>query len=346
MKHPYFHKAVTSAFEPFIPVGDMPNYFIYIEIDPAAIDVNIHPTKTEIKFENERAIWQIIMASVKEAIGKANAVPNIEFNREGAINIPVYDKEKAHQTTTFKPTINSNYNPFNSSETSYRKSNTDWEKLYEFIDNPQGAFQQIFTEIKKEEASPELFETTDYNYLQYKGKYLITPLKSGIILIHQRRAHIRILFEDYLQRMQNKQGLSQGLLFPEIIRLTSKEASILPVIIEDLTFIGFDIADLGSNDYSINGIPAGLEKIDPVETIQDMIARAMETGCAVKEEICEALALSLAKQAAIPFGQPMSDEEANQLIIRLFSSTAPNYTPDGQIIVSILSDEEFERRFK
>ena len=346
MKHPYFHRAVMSAFEPFIPAGEVPNYFIYIDIDPSTIDVNIHPTKTEIKFENEQAIWQIIMASVKEAIGKANAIPSIEFNQEGAINIPAYDKEKTHHTTTFKPTINSNYNPFKSSETPYQKPNKDWEKLYEFIDNPQDTSKQAFTDIKKEAEPTELFEITDYNYLQYKEKYLITSLKSGLILIHQRRAHIRILFEDYLQRMQNKQGLSQGLLFPEIIRLTSKEASIMPVIIEDLSFIGFDIADLGSNDYSINGIPAGLEKIDPVETLQDMIARAMETGCEVKEEICEALALSLAKQAAIPFGKPMSDEEANQLIAKLFSSTAPNYTPDGQIIISVLSDEEFERRFK
>ncbi len=347
MKHPYFHRAVMSAFEPFIPVGEMPNYFIYIEIDPSAIDVNIHPTKTEIKFENEQAIWQIIMASVKEAIGKANAVPSIEFNQEDAINIPVYDKEKTHYTTTFKPTINSGYNPFKGSETPYQKPNKDWEKLYDFIDNPiQETSRQTYTETKKEDIHPELFETTGYNYLQYKGKYLITPLKSGLILIHQRRAHIRILFEDYLQRMQNKQGLSQGLLFPEIVRLTSKEASIMPVIIEDLSFIGFDIADLGSNDYSINGIPAGLEKIDPVETIQDMIARAMETGCEVKEEISEALALSLAKQAAIPFGKPLSNEEANQLIAKLFSSTSPNYTPDGQIIISVLSDEEFEKRFK
>jgi len=346
MRHPYFHKAVMMAFEPFIPAGEMPNYFIYIEIDPSAIDVNIHPTKTEIKFENEQAIWQIIMAAVKEAIGKTNTVPSIEFNQEDAIDIPVYNKERALHATTFKPTINSNYNPFKSLEKSHQKSNNNWEKLYEFIDNPQEASKQTFTETKEKETYPQLFDTVDYNYLQYKGKYLVTPLKSGLILIHQRRAHIRILFEDYLQRMQKRQGVSQGLLFPEMIRLTSKEANIMPVIMEDLLFIGFDIADLGSNDYSINGIPVGLEKIDPVETIQDMIARTMETGCEVKEEICEALALSLAKQAAIPFEKSLSGEEANQLMAGLFSSTAPNYTPDGQIIISVLSDEEFEKRFK
>ena len=348
MRHPYFHKAVMSAFEPFIPVGEMPNYFIYLNIDPAAIDVNIHPTKTEIKFENEQAIWQIIMASVKEAIGKANAVPSIEFNQEGAINIPVYNKEKLRETAPFSSSAKSDYNPFKSTGISYEKPVKDWEKLYEFIDKqPQETSTQTFAEvIKDEEQYPELFETTDYNYLQYKGKYLFTALKSGLIIIHQRRAHIRILFDDYLQRMQNKQGISQGLLFPEIIRLSAKEASIMPFVLEDLSFIGFDIADLGSNDYSINGIPAGLEKINPVDAIHNMLSKAMETGCEVKEEVCEALALSLAKQAAIPFDKTFSNEEANALIAKLFSSTVPNYTPDGQIIISVVSDEEFEKRFK
>jgi len=347
MKHPYFHRAVTSAFEPFIPVGETPHYFIYLEVDPSSIDVNIHPTKTEIKFENEQAIWQIIMASVKEAIGKANAVPSIEFDQEDAINIPVYNKEKADNVATFKPTINSTYNPFNKPENSYEKSNNNWEKLYDFIDNHSKETQeQALPEKKEEKLHSGLFETEIYNHLQYKGKYLITPLKSGLVLIHQRRAHIRILFESYIRQMQNKQGFSQGLLFPEIIRLTSKEASIMPVIMDDLSYIGFDIADLGSNDYSINGIPSGQEKINPVEVLHEMIAKAMETGCEIKEEVCEALALSLAKQAAIPFGKAFSSEEANQLIANLFSSTAPNYTPDGQIIISILNDDEFEKRFK
>ncbi len=345
MKHPYFHRAVVSAFEPFIPAGDMPNYFIYLNVDPSSIDVNIHPTKTEIKFENEQALWQIIMASVKEAIGKANAVPSIEFNQEDAINIPTYDKEKISTASTFTPTSNSNYNPFGQSETPPKNVHTHWEKLYDFLDNPKESHLQILTEEKTEQPI-ELFESEIYNLLQYKGKYLITPLKSGLVLIHQRRAHIRILFDSYLQQMQSKQGFSQGLLFPEIIRLTSKEASIMPVIMEDLSYIGFDIADLGSNDFSINGIPSGLEKINPVETLHDMIANAIETGCEIKEEVCEALALSLAKQAAIPLGKLLSNEESNQLIANLFSSKAPNYTPDGQIIISILNDDELEKRFK
>ena len=346
MKHPYFHKAVMMAFEPFIPAGEIPNYFIYLNIDAAAIDVNIHPTKTEIKFENEQAVWQIIMASVKEAIGKANAIPCIEFNQEDAINIPTYNKEKTNDST-FRPTISSNYNPFQNTESSYKKPENDWEKLYDFIDNShsQNTSNQNIPEEDKEQ-HPQLFETTNYNLLQYKGKYLITPLKSGLILINQRRAHIRILFDNYLRQMQNKQGVSQGLLFPEIIRLSPKEASIMPVICEDLSFIGFDIADLGSNDYSINGIPSGLEKIDPVETIREMIAKTMDTGCEVKEEICEALALSLARQAAISSEKHLSDEEANQLIAKLFSSSSPNYTPDGQIIISVLNDDEFEKRFR
>ncbi len=354
MKHPYFHKAVTNAFEPFIPAGEMPNYFIYMDIDPASIDVNIHPTKTEIKFENEQAIWQIISASVKEAIGKGNAAPSIEFNQEDAIPIPVYDRERSFSAPKPTPVTNTNYNPFREKNDS-RKTNTDWEYFYEknksesksssfdFIDNQLNTNENII-ENKEENIQSELFEST-FNYFQYKGKYLITPLKSGLFLIHQRRAHIRILFDEYIKQMQDKRGLSQGLLFPEIITLTPKESEIMPFIIEDLAFIGFDIAHLGHADYSINGVPSGLNNINPVETLQSMIDKAIETGCEVKEDICEALALSLAKQAAISFDKTLSEEEANHLTANLFSSSAPNYTPDGQLIISIIKVDEIEKRF-
>ena len=352
MRHPYFHKAVMAAFEPFIPAGEMPNYFIYLEIDPASIDVNIHPTKTEIKFENEQAIWQIIMASVKEAIGKANAIPSIGFNTEDAIEIPVYDREKASRAPEPKPHFNTNYNPFQSvrpEQTRHKNNSRDWEKLFEENEHkhtenkPEHMTIQSVDETTGQQT--ELFEDS-YVHFQYKGKYLITPLKSGLVLIHQRRAHIRVLYDEYLKRIQDKQGLSQGLLFPEIIQLSAQEANVIPCLMEQLSFIGFDISCLGPNDYAINGIPAGLEKINPIDALHDMIHKSIETGCEITEEINEALALSLAKQAAIPYGKSLTEEEAGRLIADLFSSYAPNYTPDGQTIISVLGDDELEKRFK
>ncbi|GHT55920.1 DNA mismatch repair protein MutL [Bacteroidia bacterium] len=335
MRHPYFHKAVMHAFEPFIPAGEMPNYFLYLTVDPGSIDVNIHPTKTEIKFENEQAIWMIINAAVKEAIGKTNAIPSLEFDREGAIDMPVYTR----RTSSFeapKINLNANYNPFKSPDY-HSNPSTNWEKLYS-KDDPESL---------KSLASPNTpIAPEEKAILSHKGKYLITPLKSGLSLIDQHRAHVRILFDEYMQRMRQQQGVSQGALFPEIISFTPAQATVLPFLLDDLAYMGFDLSDLGNNSYSINGVPAGLESSDVIGILQDMTDKVLETGCEVKEEITETLALTLAKKAAIPYGKMLSEEEAAGLIAGLFASSSPNYTPDGKPIIIVFSEEELQKRFK
>jgi len=165
-------------------------------------------------------------------------------------------------------------------------------------------------------------------------------------MIDQHRAHIRILFDEYMQRMKQKQGVSQGSLFPEIISFTAAQATILPFLMKDLSSMGFDLSDLGSNSYSINGIPAGLESADIVSILQDMTDKVLETGCEVQEEITETLALTLAKKAAIPSGKSLTEEEASELIAKLFASSSPNYTPDGKPITIVFSDDELQKRFK
>jgi DNA mismatch repair protein MutL len=339
MRHPYFHKAVMHAFEPFIPAGEMPNYFLFLSVNPNSIDVNIHPTKTEIKFENEQAIWMIINSAVKEAIGKTNAIPSLEFDREGAIDMPVYNK-KTVSVEAPKINLNANYNPFKNSEKPFEyhsKPATNWEKLYrEDVSHP----------VEKQPAQSEILTEEKKAIISYKGKYLITPLKSGLSLIDQHRAHVRILFDEYMQRMQQKQGISQGALFPEIISFTPSQATVLPFLLDDLAYMGFDLSDLGSNSYSVNGVPAGLESSDTVGILQDMTDKVLETGCEVKEEITETLALTLAKKAAIPYGKILSEEEAARLIAGLFASSSPNYTPDGKLIIFVFSEEELSKRFK
>ena len=332
MRHPYFHKAVTQAFEPFIPAGEVPNYFIYLTVDPASIDVNIHPAKTEIKFENEQAIWLIINSAVKESLARSNAIPSLEFNREGAVDMPVYTQKPADSEAP-KIHFQSGYNPF-TEKTNSGNLLKNWEKLYE--DQP----------FAPEKPSMPLERPERATVLSFKGKYLITSLKSGFAVINQRRAHIRILYDGYLQQINQKRGVSQGLLFPEIISFTPREATILPYLLDDLAYMGFDLADLGNNSYSINGIPSGLENTDIIEALQDMTDKVLETGCEVKEEISESLALTLAKKAAIPYGKFLSEEEAGSLIAGLFASSGPNYTPDGKCILSILSEEELEKRFR
>lgn len=332
MRHPYFHKAVTQAFDPFIPAGEMPNYFIYLTVDPASIDVNIHPAKTEIKFENEQAIWMIINSAVKESLAKSNAIPSLEFNREGAIDMPVYTQKPVHGES---PAVHfqSGYNPFTEKKPSENPLK-NWEKLY--VDQPF---------VPEEPAMPAEWTEERRTIFSFKGKYLITGLKSGLVIINQHRAHIRILYDMYLRQISQKRGISQGLLFPEIISFTPREATILPFLLDDLAYIGFDLSDLGNNAYSINGIPAGLENTDIIEILQDMTDKVLETGCEVKEEISESLALTLAKKAAIPYGKFLPEEEAESLIANLFASSGPNYTPDGKCILSVFSEEELEKRF-
>jgi len=334
MRHPYFHKAVMQAFEPFIPAGEMPNYFIYLTVEPASIDVNIHPAKTEIKFENEQAIWMIIRSAVKESLTKSNAIPNLEFDREGAVDVPVYIPNPVHAEVP-KVHFQSGYSPFTEKAPTGNPLK-NWERLYD--DQPFAP--------EKPAAMPSEWTEERSTILSFKGKYLVTGLKSGLAIINQRRAHIRILYDRYIRQIGRKQGASQGLLFPEIISFTPREATVLPFLLDDLAYIGFDLANLGNNTYSINGIPSGLENTNIIETLQDMADKVMETGCEVKEEISESLALTLAKKTAIPYGKLLSEVEAEGLIAELFASSGPNYTPDGKCILSILCEEEIEKRFR
>lgn len=364
MKHPYFHKAVLQAYEQLIPVGEQPNYFIYFTLDPAAIDVNIHPTKTEIKFENEQPIWQVVMAATREALAKSSAIPTIDFDVEDAIDIPVYNPVKdAEPYKTPRVQVNSSYNPFEATS-SYKKPDFDWSKLYNDFEQDRSAIGQepdvtdaslpVTTEpaaleaedVAVTDAAIGLFNEVATRCYQYKGRYIITSLKSGLALIDQHRAHVRILFDQYLTNIRQQKGASQQLLFPEIVEFTAGEAAVLPALLEEMRFIGFDLTHLGNNSYAINGLPAGIENLDTVALVRNMVDRAIETGCEVHEEICQSLALSLAKAAAIRPGKILSVEEMDNLLASLFSCPDSNLTPDGKTIISLLTDDELEKRFR
>lgn len=373
MKHPYYHKAVIQAYEQLIPPGEQPNYFIYFTLDPSTIDVNIHPTKNEIKFENEQPIWQILMAATRESLAKSSAIPTIDFDVEDAINIPVYNPVR--ESEGFKaPTVQleSGYNPFKnssapssyspSSSPSTKKVEFDWTQLYQGFESDRDAVRkdlEMMGEVLDTEAdeipsklvepmdgSENFFAETSTPSYQYKGRYIITSLKSGLALIDQYRAHVRILFDQYLNNMRLQKGASQQVLFPEIIEFTAAEAAVLPVLLEDMRFIGFELSNLGNNSFAINGLPAGLENVDQVVLIKDIVNRAIETGCEVHEEVSEAIALSLAKAAAIRPGKTLSADEMDHLIATLFSCPNSNLTPDGKTIITMLTDEELEKRFK
>ena len=246
-----------------------------------------------------------------------------------------------------KTTYNPSYNPFDTSSSlpSYTRQDTKgWDKFYEGLEHQSGSTSSFsypddgdyFVEQPKEEVAPSLYgqagesaslETASQHY-QYKGHYILTSVKSGLMVIDQHRAHVRILYDRYLSQIASRQGASQGMLFPDIVQVSASEIPVLQSIMDDLSYLGFELTDLGGGSYAINGVPAGIEGLRPTELVQNMVQTAIEKGCKVKEEVQSLLALSLAKAAAIVQGQVLSNEEMNHLVDELLTSVSPTYTPE------------------
>ncbi len=358
MRHPYFHRAVMQAYEQMIPAGEMPDYFIYFTLDPSTIDVNIHPTKTEIKFEHEKPVWQIICSAVRETLAKSNAVPSIDFEGAGVIDIPVYDPtKKCDRAPDIQ--INKDYNPFHQS--------SDWKALYEGFESnrtttrlpekeseqkceplPENTGMQgkdFLAEVLSND-SDALFSEYLHPYFQYKNRYIITPLKSGLVIIDQHRAHVRILYERYIANIHRRRSISQQLLFPEMVELSPSEALLLASLLEDIRFLGFDLAHLGGNSFAIHATPVELSGGSPAEIITHIIHAAKECGTTAKEKLTEQMALSLAKTTAIRQGKTLTAEEMEALVSSLFSLEANGITPDGLPILTVLTDEELASRLR
>ena len=352
MKHPYFHKAVMKAYDRLVPEGMAIPYFLYLEVAPGEIDVNIHPTKTEIKFENEQAIWQILSAAVRDGIGKYCEVPSIDFDTQGQPDIPVFNQDMLQESSYTAPKVNYNpdYNPFKQSSGGH-SSNTpnQWESLYEGLKQdsfPQDSFPQqpsLFDDdniVEPQTASEILSEKSPAHY-QYKGKYLMTAVKSGLMIIDQHRASVRVLYDRYLKEHDGHVISTQKLLFPETITFSPSEAVNMQQLLPELMAYGFDLSDLGGNTYAVNGIPAGLEGVNPQSLLHDMISSANAADTLVS--IQSSLALRLAQCAAIPYGQLLTNDEIESIINDLFSCSNVNYTPDGKAILCILPQGDIER---
>ena len=359
MKHPYFNKAVMTAYDRLVPQGEQVPYFLYFEVDPKDIDVNIHPTKTEIKFENDQAIWQILSAAVKESIGMFNDVPTIDFDTEDKPDIPVYNPDVAPGASAPKIRLNPGYNPFKASSSVPSSANfssanvkpqvdENWEQLYEGLkdqsqEQDQELSMNLFDEEPAQENTPDsmIAEKSPAHY-QYKGKYIMTAVKSGLMIIDQHRAHVRILFEQYLRQLSERTFHSQKVLFPEVVQFPMSEKVIFEKILPEMDYMGFELEDLGGGSYAVNSVPAGLEGVNPVKLVQDMVASALDKGVSALDEINRELALSLARHAAIPHGQVLSNEEMEALVNGLFACENVNYTPDGKSVLCILRQQEIE----
>lgn len=349
MRHPYFHKAIMSAYDKLLAPETIPSYFIFFEIAPESIDINIHPTKTEIKFEEEKSIFQILTVSTKEALGKLNVMPSIDFNRETAFDIPVNTNPENVKIPQVQ--VNPTYNPFKDKPGSPYKSGEkkhrqpDWEKLYDGYkdaDQHPDSFTKDHSKPLFEETQTDSFQ----DIIQLKNKFIVTPVKSGLMLIDQRRAHQRILFEKFVQNLALNEIAAQQQLYPETMELESSDHILLMEYLNDLHILGFDINDIGNQSIIINGCPAFLYNPKPVQLLESFIQEIKSSDGQKKLSPKERLANALSGVAAIPYGKKLSNKEMNEIIDTLFACENPNYTPSGKKILEILPLENIESMLK
>ena len=398
MKHPYFHKAIMTAYERLVPEGEQIPYFIYFTVNPTDIDVNIHPTKTEIKFENEQTVWQILTAAVRDAVGMFNDVTAIEFDTEGQPDIPALGAMPQADISAPKVQYNPAYNPFN--EPSAQRSSAapdNWEQLYEglssahsrqqsapslfgndmggviqsrsnvankpFADNgivlskgfskPDGLnaesaeFNALSadTDMLSASTEPSPLEEKSPTHYQYKGRYIMTSVKSGLMIIDQYRAHTRILYEGYIEQMQKRRPSSQKPLFPDTIHFSASDKVVVEAVMPELQNIGFELTPNEEGDYTITAVPSGLDGLDYVALVQDLVASAREKTTSAIDDINHSIALELARNAAVTYGQVLTNAEMENIVNSLFACSNFSYTPDGKKILTMLRHTDLEQLF-
>jgi DNA mismatch repair protein MutL len=343
MKHPYFHKAVAEAYQNILPADSIPIYFIFMEADPASIDINIHPTKTEIKFEDERSIWQILMASVREALGRFNIVPSLDFENEGLIDIPV---RRSSDSIPDPPGIgiNPGFNPFYGDEPQLHKSDfierfekensANWEKLYATLEKDN--------EIPDHE---EKMQDTGRKFFQVKNKYIVCPVKSGLMLIDQRRAHERVLYEKFMECLSTNRAVSQTELFPLTIELNPADYQVLKETEDDLRILGYTIQFREKSKIILKGRPSGSGSTDPATMLEIIIEEYKNTQGGPAAGAKEKLAVAMASASAIPYGKPLDKSEMENLFDSLFACAAPNYSPKGKPVINIITLEDLDKKF-
>lgn len=398
MRHPYFAKAILTAYERLLPDGMQVPFFVDFQVDPARIDVNIHPTKTEIKFEDDAAIFQILLASVRESLGKFGAVPAIEFDQEGSPDIPAFNAVEG-PTYLAPPQIHfdPNFNPFASSSRNGTEAGDnapaegamasahgdsfssphfnssgggrqsyDWQRAFDGLpgsgnggheeteyfsstigspSNPgqDGGDASLLSGLGGEQLEGWGAQVSDI--LQFHAQYLFVPTDSGITIVDQHRAHSRILYEHYLQQLQNHQAPSQRLMFPEMLCISPSESVVLEQIMPQLTDIGFELSPLGGGSYSVLGVPTDTEGLSPINLVNSILADAVQGQADADEAVKHLIAAAMARKVAIPVGQILGKNEMQRLVANLFACQSPAITPSGLPTYVMLSTDSISRMF-
>lgn len=397
MRHPFFHSALKQAYANLVPAGEHVSYFIYFTIDPSEIDVNVHPAKTEIKFNNEQPIWQILLAAVKEALGKYVQVPTIDFDATDRPDIPAMGSVEA---PAHMPTLSAgSFSPFGQVGQGARpRPLTDWQKLYasaspasahapsapaplppapaapeaDQMTMEPGPWQpsdsqshvvdsrQSYTSAAPAASAPNLWAGTADERLatadelahvgerprfQWRDRFIVVSMPDSLLLVDQHRAHSRVLYEEYLQKIRHQERLSQGLLFPQLVQFSAVESATLDAIQPELEALGFELTSLGGGTYNVTGTPSALVHSDPAPLLHSLVYAAMEGNTQVRAEVARILAGAFSQSMAIGYGQSLTDAEMGDLLQRLFLLPDPAHTSEGKRIFGLVGTGQIEKLF-
>ncbi|MCB0761372.1 MAG: DNA mismatch repair endonuclease MutL [Flavobacteriales bacterium] len=351
IKSSYLNHAITTAFDELLPKGMHPFFVLFLELEPDTIDVNVHPTKTEIKFRDERAIYAMIHAAVRRSLGRYNVAPTLDFDQEMSIKIDPIDPSRPVTMPSIK--VNPDFNPFTRSSAGgssggssmggggYKPDSLSrWQSLYEVVATPQEPTRAsaLFngTEEENHERKP-LF--------QMQNRFVVTPIKSGLMLIDQQLAHERILYERYLSYLESSQGPSQQLLFPETVEMSRADYHLISERLSDIRRLGFDVEDFGGTTFKVNGIPVDSTEDNAEVLLDGLVDQIRQADAGLSLEPRQLLALGMARTSGMKKGKKLNDEEMHHLVDELFACEVPYFSPGGNATIATFTLEEIITKF-
>lgn len=356
IKDNYLNHAINKAYQELLPDDNFPLYVLFIDIDPAKIDVNVQPTKTEIKYLDEKSIYAIIHSAVKRSLGRFNISPTLDFNQETAFSnmiTPKAPEDIVPPSISFNP----NFNPFGATkpaakETYFREQyqpkekTQNWGSLYE-ITNFQQA-EQTSIDLGEVDEEETLVASPSKQYMQVHNRYIVSQIKSGVMLIDQQAAHERILYERFLLHLEDRKGASQQSLFPQTVTLSPGDFELAKSLLDDIKSLGFDVREFGKNTLVIEGIPVdlGSTNINETQLFEHLIEGFKNSQQELKLTKRDALARSLARNSAIKAGTALSQQEMNTLIDELFACKSPNFSISGKPAIQTITLAELAQKFE
>ena len=348
VKNPFLNHAVYQAYKELMGSESHPRYFIFLELDPKNIDINIHPTKTEIKFTDEKTVYMLLLSAIKRALGKANAAPSLDFDQELSFNAepPRLNQQYKAPEVNYNP----NYNPFktagstNDFQSLEKINKQNWESMFEgFKSSEQNGHHQ---EVTQQAMEPVKTESTAFEVFQLNTKYIITTFHNNLMVIDMQRAHERILYEHYLHANQTHMISSQQLLFPEHVELSANDFVLIKDLMQEFKLLGFDLAIFGKNNIAVNGCPSDLEQFNVKQMIEGILETYKLNTLDHKIEMHDNLCRAMAKNACIKYGKSLNENEMQLLVSNLLQCENYLYTANGKAIMMELLYHDIERHFK